>query len=99
MKIRHGTQHLYLEMQKGGNIPHLSRHLQMRGVQFQVPETSLLYVWEVVISYGKTGCKESSSRYPGHGSASGARHNEREQDQKCGQKSNESNSKNSRQKH
>ena len=61
-----------------GKHSHLSRHSQMRGVQFQVHETSRLYVREVVISYGKTGCKESSSRYPGHGSASGTRHNERE---------------------
>ena len=59
-----------------GKHSHLSRHLQMRGVQFQVPETSRLYVQEVLISYGKTSCEESSSRYPGHGSASGARHNE-----------------------
>ena len=50
----------------------------MRMVQFQVPETSRLYVREVLISYGKTDCEESGSQYPGHGSASRVRHNERE---------------------
>ena len=61
-----------------GKHSHFLRHSQTRVVQFQVPETSRLYVQEVLISYGKTGCKEGGSQYPGHGSASGARHNERE---------------------
>ena len=103
MEKKNENQMQYTALESGdaerGKHSHLLRHSQKRGVQFQVPETSHLYVWEVVISYVKTGCEKSSSRYSGHGSASGARHNEREQDQKCGQKSNESNGKNSGQKH
>ena len=44
-----------------GKHSHLLRHSQLRGVQFQVPETSRLYVQEVLISYGKKGCEESGS--------------------------------------
>ena len=44
MKVRHGTAHLYLEMQKGGNIP-IFRGIRKRGgfsFRFLKPLTSIL---------------------------------------------------------
>ena len=72
------TPHLYLEIQKWGNIPIFRGiHKWGGGVQFQISETACLNVWQISTRSGEERHQKSSSCTSGHSSGSGTGHHER----------------------